>query len=650
MLKLFRKNQRFVSIAMAGFMILLLVSWLLTDSSTNIVDNLRMNTTTWAVSDGESISASELNDTIAEMRVLEGLGDRTIAGMGVLKEPGYWYLLVKEANASGLIPPQQETLRELSMTQMPDGVTPEGFVATLASRAQTSQETVLKTLSNLTGVRRLIALVASSGRISDERLRRAAAEMTMTMDGDVLILDAGKIAGIDAPAPDVAALEAQLKAHGNTEKGQGEKGFGYRLPNQLKLEWIVIPAATIKAKLEQSPALSNVELRKYWIEHEAEFRAKEAVSATPMTFDGKRDAVREKVLGQLLDAELAAISKFATDRVQMDLRSVPSAGGYWTLPADWSSKAVSLTALGQELAQRFGIDAPAVQTSGEGWIEIADIAAIPGIGTASSKRVGASDVKVQQLATALKEFGGSPTLPTQRGVAFPTLAEPTSRDLFVVRVTEAQSARAATAVDEVRADLEADLKRVAVYDILATRLDALRQTAAGEGLGAVGVAYGAVSQPFQALSEVNTQFLQFGMRMGMAIPGLGNDETAMSALVKAAMALPTDKPVADAPALDRTVVVALPDRLAVMVAQLRGIDRMDRAEYETLAMGGRLRGIAMQDEVKDMQELFSYAALKRRHNFTTMGEMNEAPAVADPGTLGTTEGLGTSGVGTEASK
>lgn len=650
MLKLFRKNQRFVSIAMAGFMILLLVSWLLTDSSTNIVDNLRMNTTTWAVSDGESISASELNDTIAEMRVLEGLGDRTIAGMGVLKEPGYWYLLVKEANASGLIPPQQETLRELSMTQMPDGVTPEGFVATLASRAQTSQETVLTTLSNLTGVRRLIALVASSGRISDERLRRAAAEMTMTMDGDVLILDAGKIAGIDAPAPDAAALEAQLKAHGNTEKGQGEKGFGYRLPNQLKLEWIVIPAATIKAKLEQSPALSNVELRKYWIEHEAEFRAKEAVSATPMTFDGQRDAVREKVLGQLLDAELAAISKFATDRVQMDLRSVPSAGGYWTLPADWSSKAVTLAALGQELAQRFGIDAPAVQTSGEGWIEIADIAAIPGIGTASSKRVGASDVKVQQLATALKEFGGSPTLPTQRGVAFPTLAEPTSRDLFVVRVTEAQSARAATAVDDVRADLEADLKRVAVYDILATRLDALRQTAATEGLGAVGVSYGAVSQPFQALSEVNPQFLQFGMRMGMAIPGLGNDETAMSALVKAAMALPTDKPVADAPALDRTVVVALPDRLAVMVAQLRGIDRMDRAEYETLAMGGRLRGIAMQDEVKDMQELFSYAALKRRHNFTTVGELNEAPAVADPGTLGTTEGLGTPGVGTEATK
>jgi len=208
MLKLFRKNQRFVSIAMAGFMILLLVSWLLTDSSTNIVDNLRMNTTTWAVSDGESISASELNDTIAEMRVLEGLGDSTIAGMGVLKEPGYWYLLVKEANASGLIPPQQETLRELSMTQMPDGVTPEGFVATLASRAQTSQETVLKTLSNRTGVGRLITLVASSGRISDERLRRAAAEMTMTMDGDVLILDAGKIAGIDAPGPDAASLEA----------------------------------------------------------------------------------------------------------------------------------------------------------------------------------------------------------------------------------------------------------------------------------------------------------------------------------------------------------------------------------------------------------------------------------------------------------
>jgi hypothetical protein len=58
----------------------------------------------------------------------------------------------------------------------------------------------------------------------------------------------------------------------------------------------------------------------------------------------------------------------------------------------------------------------------------------------------------------------------------------------------------------------------------------------------------------------------------------------------------------------------------------------------------------MQDEVKDMQELFSYAALKRRHNFTTVGELNEAPAVADPGTLGTTEGLGTPGVGTEASK
>ncbi|MEY4182819.1 MAG: hypothetical protein RLZZ217_1445 [Planctomycetota bacterium] len=643
MLKLFRKNQRFVSIAMAGFMILLLVSWLLTDSSTNIVDNLRMNTTTWAVSDGESISASELNDTIAEMRVLEALGDRTIVGMGVLKEPGYWYLLVKEATAADLVPPQQETMRQIALMQMPDGMTPEGFVATLASRAQTSQETVLQTLSRQTGVQRLIALVASSGRISDERLRRAAAEMTMTMDGDVLVLDAGKIAGIDVAAPDAAALEAQLKAHGDTEKGKGEKGFGYRLPNQLKLEWIVVPSAIIKAKLEQSPALSNVELRKYWLEHEAEFKAKEAVSATPMTFEGQRDAVREKVLGQLLDAELAAIAKFATDRMQMDLRSVPSAGGYWTLPADWSTKAVSLQTLGQELAQRFGVEAPAVQTSGAGWIQVEDIAAIPGIGTATSKRVGASDVRVQQLASALKEFGGSPTLPTQRGVAFPTLSDPASRDLFVVRVTDAQPARAATAVDEVRADLEADLKRVAVYDILATRVDALKQLAATEGLGAVGVAYGAVPTPFQGLSEVNTQFLQFGMRMGMPIPGLGNDETAMSALVKAAMALPTTTPVADVPAADRTVVVALPDRLSVMVAQLRGVDRMDRAEYERLAAGGRLRGIAMQDEVKDMQELFSYAALKRRHNFTTMAEVVAEPAVADPGTLGTTEGLGQEG-------
>lgn len=643
MLKLFRKNQRFVSIAMAGFMILLLVSWLLTDSSTNIVDNLRMNTTTWAVSDGESISASELNDTIAEMRVLEALGDRTIVGMGVLKEPGYWYLLVKEATAADLVPPQQETMRQIALMQMPDGMTPEGFVATLASRAQTSQETVMQTLTRQAGVQRLIALVASSGRISDERLRRAAAEMTMTMDGDVLVLDAGKIAGIDVAAPDAAALEAQLKAHGDTEKGKGEKGFGYRLPNQLKLEWIVVPSAIIKAKLEQSPALSNVELRKYWLEHEAEFKAKEAVSATPMTFEGQRDAVREKVLGQLLDAELASIAKFATDRMQMDLRSVPSAGGYWTLPADWSTKAVSLQTLGQELAQRFGVEAPAVQTSGAGWIQVEDIAAIPGIGTATSKRVGASDVRVQQLASALKEFGGSPTLPTQRGVAFPTLSDPASRDLFVVRVTDAQPARAATAVDEVRADLEADLKRVAVYDILATRVDALKQLAATEGLGAVGVAYGAVPTPFQGLSEVNTQFLQFGMRMGMPIPGLGNDETAMSALVKAAMALPSDKPVADVPALDRTVVVALPDRLSVMVAQLRGVDRMDRAEYERLAAGGRLRGIAMQDEVKDMQELFSYAALKRRHNFTTMAEVVAEPAVADPGTLGTTEGLGTEG-------
>jgi hypothetical protein len=624
-------------------MILLLVSWLLTDSSTNIVDNLRMNTTTWAVSDGESISASELNDTIAEMRVLEALGDRTIVGMGVLKEPGYWYLLVKEATAADLVPPQQETMRQIALMQMPDGMTPEGFVATLASRAQTSQETVMQTLTRQAGVQRLIALVASSGRISDERLRRAAAEMTMTMDGDVLVLDAGKIAGIDVAAPDAAALEAQLKAHGDTEKGKGEKGFGYRLPNQLKLEWIVVPSAIIKAKLEQSPALSNVELRKYWLEHEAEFKAKEAVSATPMTFEGQRDAVREKVLGQLLDAELASIAKFATDRMQMDLRSVPSAGGYWTLPADWSTKAVSLQTLGQELAQRFGVEAPAVQTSGAGWIQVEDIAAIPGIGTATSKRVGASDVRVQQLASALKEFGGSPTLPTQRGVAFPTLSDPASRDLFVVRVTDAQPARAATAVDEVRADLEADLKRVAVYDILATRVDALKQLAATEGLGAVGVAYGAVPTPFQGLSEVNTQFLQFGMRMGMPIPGLGNDETAMSALVKAAMALPSDKPVADVPALDRTVVVALPDRLSVMVAQLRGVDRMDRAEYERLAAGGRLRGIAMQDEVKDMQELFSYAALKRRHNFTTMAEVVAEPAVADPGTLGTTEGLGQEG-------
>ncbi len=642
MLKLFRKNHRLVSVVMGGFMILLLVSWLLTDSSTNIVDNLRMNTTTWAVSDGESISASTLNDTIGELRVLEALGDRQIVQMGVLKEPAFWYLLVKEADAAGLVPPQQVTLRELQQTQMPEGVTPDLFIATLASRAQSSQEAVLETLSRLTGVRRLINQIASAGRISDRRLRHEAAALSLGMDGDALLLDAGKIAGIDVPAAGAAALETQLKAFGGTEKGQGDKGFGYKLPNQLKLEWLSIPAAVVQAKLEQSPALSNVELRKYYMEHEAEFSGKQALSPVPVTFDTQRDAVRAKVLGKLLDDELAAIAKFATDRLQMDLRSVPSAGGYYSLPADWSTTSVSMQSLADEIAQRFGIAVPIVQNSGDRWIEPQDVPTLPGIGGAASKRVGASDVRAQQLAIALKEFGGSPTLPTQCGVAFPALIDAATKDLYLARPTAAQAARAAITVDEVRADLEADLKRIAVYDVLASRVDAIKQAAADDGLGALGAQYGATPAPFEKLSEVNPQFLQYGFRMGMPIPGLGVDDTAMKAIVAAAMALPTDAPVADAPAAARTVVVALPNRLAVLVVQLRGLDRMDRAEWEKLATSNGIRSIALQGEVKDMQELFTYAALKRRHNFTTVIELT-APEAADPGTLGTTEGLGSEG-------
>ena len=63
-------------------------------------------------------------------------------------------------------------------------------------------------------------------------------------------------------------MQAQLDEWADTPVGEGDHGFGYKMPHRFKVEWLHIPADAITQATTISDAFSSREQRKYWRRNE----------------------------------------------------------------------------------------------------------------------------------------------------------------------------------------------------------------------------------------------------------------------------------------------------------------------------------------------------------------------------------------------
>ena len=180
-------------------------------------------------------------------------------------------------------------------------------------------------------------------------------------------------------------------------------------------------------------------------------------------------------------------------------------------------------------------------------------------------------MRLSQVTRELRDFKADGRLPLQSGVVGPVATTATD-DVIVWRVDEAEAAHEPAAMADVIDAVTKDATSQARYDALAAKVGEIADEARKDGIDAIAKKYGATVEPARGVHLADPAVLrQYGIRFPGSMPKAGQDLDAIRAVVAKAVSLPTDGPVSVIPVPDRTLAVAVPAKLSVIVAQINDV-------------------------------------------------------------------------------
>ncbi len=585
---MFKFLRRYSKYILAVFGTLLLITFLIPFAFTELLPAEGRTGGTWARIGPEhrKVSAAELARVQRELQLLQRA--QMLAGVPDLDRPEYWYLLTLEAQNAGFIiaPGSAGSTQE------------EQLVMMLSASTGESSQFVRETMARLQGVGRMINAYLDTDAYSDRRLKHLARRMFHNVSADVAVIAASK------PAAPHEFSEQELADHlakyADVVPGAGDMGFGYRLPDRVKIEWLAVPADTVSAMVERSEKLNAIELRKHWRRGADEGKFPEPTAGADVP-----QAVRDDLLKMLTDEELEEIAKFAGDRLRMQRRGLAQRGGYFEITEGWQG--LDFRQLALDVQKELGVELPEYHAIGDRWLSLEDVAALSDIGAASTDKFGATPLPLAQLVAATKELGGSPTILIQRGIAGPPLRG-ADGSVYFFRVTEIDPARPPVSVDEIREQIVADLNRLAHYRELVASADTIRADAAGRGIIAAALAYGTTVEDVPNLS----------LGFSTNLPKIGDDKAAVATIIDRSLELPQNVPVASLPPSDRILAVPVESKLSLVLAELTQQRPLTEEMYRRFASGGMIQNALLQEELRDgnpIEKAFSYESLAARHQF-----------------------------------
>ncbi|MDG2055244.1 MAG: hypothetical protein P8J86_11115 [Phycisphaerales bacterium] len=559
----------------------------------------------------DAVSQSEFEMIRRQLEWLQATGN-TNGFPAEVQTPEHWYLLVREADQAGMI----GDLPTLQMTERDEAE---------RRRIGLSKQEVYAALANLAGTRRVMALYASGNAISSNRLMSRGRELFTTIDADIAVIEAN--AELSTHEPTDEELETQLAAYADDKPGDGERGFGYKLPNRVKVEWLSIPEQDIREKLAASPTKFNeVELYKHWR------RNSDNPSFGPVDADIEiPEAVRNDLLDSLTTEQMNLISRYASSELAAPTRRVPRKGDFFELPEDWSDQRLSLQELAEAIKGQFGVSLPTYSAADEQWTPVAKTGQFDGLGDTTNDQFGQGATSIQRLLQETKEFNGSGKYQIQTGMYGPPMRAENG-DLYLFRITDSDPARAPASIDEVRDDVTNDIRRVDSYKHLTERSDALTNLAIDQGLLNFTVTEDAEVAPKEMITLYNPIVLNYQLQQGgllrpiaRPLPKIGAHTEAVSSIVNRAILLSDSGPLKDQPLTDRTFVLPVDDKMALLVVQLNDIQPLDTQMYGNLTHSGALQNMMAIDELDpdEMSGVFSYEGMANRHNFELLGNTDE---------------------------
>ena len=195
---------------------------------------------------------------------------------------------------------------------------------------------------------------------------------------------------------------------------------------------------------------------------------------------------------------------------------------------------------------------PAYEAAGDKWLSMDEVAKLPGIGASTTDKFG-KVVNIQALLKALKEFGGTGSLPMQKNVAGPPMRG-TDKSLYVFRPIDTDATRKPSSLDEVKDKVVDDLRRLEHFRTLERSAPDLEKIAQVEGLLSVALENDTVVQrranvtlcnPHFALNQISNR--QLVKPFPFPLPVIGMNREATEAIIDRALALPKDVPLSTLP-------------------------------------------------------------------------------------------------------
>ncbi|MHC4996601.1 MAG: hypothetical protein ACYTGQ_16270, partial [Planctomycetota bacterium] len=485
--------------------------------------------------------------------------------------------------------------------------------------------------------------VSGPGATSVPRLHHLAQDIGSRASIQLAVIDP-RLVLEEGYEPSEGEIANQFETYRNDLAGAGEPfGFGYKLPDRVKLEYIGVPLERVAESIE----VDDIKANRFYLDHperymptpeapdpaasDEEGEEPKPVVTGPKPYREVRDQVMQDVRDR--EAEDQQTKIVAWLRREMD-RQIGAQGlelddrGAPVFPEGYA--APSLEDLAKKAQAQFNL-LPSVVKIDSRWMSLDDVRQMEGFGSASAQIAG-RPVSVVDLIRSVQEFDAESSGPLAslnlrvHGMA-PAVKDFTG-DAYLFRLTAAQAEHVPAAVDEVRADVVVDLKALKAFSNLKNRTDILLGRLKEEGLGPVAESFKATAQPAGPFAKIDTTLTQYtGMLDLPWLPVVGQSEAVVDAVIARGRAIEEQGGIEEVDGEEKFVVVTDDMKLRVCLIELTDYQPVDKATFQAMTsqqLPMYLAMIAGQDQVVEGAEPpMSVEALIERLGYVSENPVEE---------------------------
>ena len=601
MLKFFRKyNKWILGVGGSLLMIVFLIQPVMSMFQPNVDSQVR------GTFDGGELTLGDIKAATGDLSVLRQFGlllDGDPDERSGNQDPIRWALILKDAERLGL----NASMREVDLLQLETGRS-DADIEQLASRINATPGYIRHAMKNwlivqsykelLAGqshtpaneraamMRKMLtdqqssafyeAMAYGSSRLSKPLVEHFLQDQGAAVEGRAVVIDAERFIA-DTPDPtdeEVASLFEQYK---DALPGRGQPyGFGYRLPDRVKVEYMSIPMdqAVRAVKVTEADALAHY--RKYPERFTSDASFADGSTAEPRPYDQVREQVIEDLTTQLAFELVEKMAKAAYGYFYEDTRGMAKEDDYRVVGD--LTKLKTMREVAERLDKEFGL-LPEVRSAGGAWVNAADLSGLPGIGQARLADNISVDFRSFVLsAKELEPDKENPLLPRRLQVGLvgaPMIGIDYTRYLF--RLTDAQPTRLPESLDEVRDQVVKDARLLSAYKKLLADKDTWLSQAVSDGLEKLAEGIDTTVVPLPPTSR--RVALPNGLLVVPPLPGVGQSEAFIEAYFQTANKAQDLGGVSQAPAEVTTGAIGLDAKLALAVYHVDSYEPMTREQF-----------------------------------------------------------------------